>query len=192
MTNNKQDKKTSNIIKVCILIAIFAGVAALMVLLLNGNTKYTSDGDEVTATEYLYCSASDPKNPYFESSKASNAVHEIKYTFKNGATDRISYTYTGEFDSENSAKAELSKMTFKYNDYMGTTQLYQQDLNPTWTVLDNKAIINLFMTNGATLTSETMRFVFLGYEQLRSLASASAESLKGYYESLNFTCKIGN
>ncbi len=192
MTNNKQNKRTSNIIKTCVLIAIFAGVAALMVFLLNGNTKYVSDGDESTATKYLYCVASGPKNPYFESEKALNATHEIKYTFKDGATNIISYTYNGEFNSEKDARAELSKMTFKYNDYMGATQLYQQDLDPTWTVLNNKAIINLFMTNGKTLTSETMRFAFLGYEQLRSLASASAESLKEYYESLNFTCKIGN
>lgn len=160
-------------------------------LFMNGRETRTSNGDNITKMDSLYCISEKPKNPFF-SYKGTNAKHIVKYIFNSSEKiDGISYTYYNNFSSSESAIQAEAQLHVDYNTYMGKTSVYQEDLFPSFNINDSSLTINLYI-KPEMLTSETNLFVFLGQEEYGEIKELTLEELKELYEDKHFSCKINS
>lgn len=164
-------------------------ITLVLVAVFDQKETKISIKSEQPSNSLLVCNASDPVSPFFTSSVAMATKHELKYFFEGDNVSKISYKYVGSFGSEQEAKDELSLMNFKYDSYMGDTQIYQEDLSPVFLVLENDATISLFLTR-EKFTTETAPLVFLSQENFEKLKKASIDGIKDTYEALGFTCNL--
>ncbi len=172
---------------VCLVIAIGAVVAWLLFTFVPKET-HTSDDNQTEAIGILYCSSESPtEDVFFVSDKASGVKHEIKVSFIDGIADKINYTYTGNFDSGETAESTLSFLQGKYNIYMAETGVHFSDLYPTFSVFGTSGVINLFFQE-KTITPKTVKIVFLSSKEFANIKTYSIDDFKRVYETKNFVC----
>ncbi|MBR2658609.1 hypothetical protein IKD57_01785 [Candidatus Saccharibacteria bacterium] len=170
--------------------ALLCGVITLVLIIaFGGKETRISTKSEQLSSSLLFCVSSNPVSPFFVSQKVIKPEHELKYFFENDQISKISYKYVGGLNSEKEAEDELSLMNFKYDTYMGLTQIYQEDLTPVFVVLGNDATISFFITRDK-FTVETAPLVFLSQENFEKVETASIEEIKSMYEVLGFSCNL--
>lgn len=166
-----------------------AVVFELIVLILSSERETkTSEPQAETAVSALYCKSAVPVEPFFDSRSASEALHEIKVTFNKGVPDKFSYTYSGVYGSESEADQMRSRFHADYNIYLGTNNVNQESLYPTFTFDGAKAKINLFGVGEESLNSVTARFFFLSADVVRELETYSSDELMKIYADRGFSC----
>ena len=186
-------KKNSNSWKKWIIIvAILVFVAIIIFLIVQAllpKETHTSSDDTTSSVGSLYCKSANPVDPFFASEKATAANHELKITLKDNRPDKMSYTYTGTFDSEETTSGVLSNMTASYNIYMGKTGIRIDELYPTFSNLGTTGIINLYLDD-ETFNKDTARFMFLSESDYADFDRISVNTLKSLYRTKGFTCQI--
>ncbi|MBR0372846.1 hypothetical protein IJH72_02830 [Candidatus Saccharibacteria bacterium] len=183
--NGKQ--KSLEITIFCISIAV---VTVILCLLFSGKETRTSSNN-IYSTKILYCVNNNPEDSFFTDSNAINNKHEIKVTYKDDKPDKVSYTYTGKFNTSTKADNSNATLHAKYNKYMAEYDLSPTILSPTFSVVESKLKINLF-TDISNINNKTGKLFFLNLDEISSLTSESADKLKDIYSDKNFSCEINN
>lgn len=190
MDKGKPRSKIGKTLTICGIIAmILIVIAVSIIILLQPKETHISSGTEKSSIEVLDCVSSVQNEPFFVSDKAIDSNHEVKITFNNNKPDKYNYTYIGKFDSNKIAEEELSWLHGDYNNYMGKIDIYQEDLSPSFTVLDNDVIINLYLDN-KTLAVDTARFLFLTSEQFVNIKKMPITEVAKIYKNRSFNCVI--
>ena len=185
--DHKKIKNGNSIIAAVIFGAIVLFVGLLSVVLSQKETNITEKDYEPTVNA-LYCEASEPTDPFFESASVINDSHEIKVIFRNGGAFKLSYNYYGVYNTEGAADAAHTRLHADYNIYMGSNETDQESLYPTFDFDGSKVKVNLFAEVGSSLNLVTARLFFLSVDEFESLAEYSEEDLKNVYEDKGFSC----
>lgn len=188
MKNNINSKKFGWLF---VLAALFIGAMACAIFFMTGSEKTIKENNNVTKIDYLYCQGDNLEDAFFKDSSQLLAKHEIKYTFSDGKPDKISYTYTGTFDSSDSAKATMSFLHADYNNYMGKAGIYQESLYPSWNVVESDAVINLFIDNDQYNVA-TAKFLFMSEEEYTKQKIDNIARLESFYRTKGFSCKTSS
>ena len=179
--------KDLNYIKFGFVIAIGAVLAVILILYLSaGKEIRTSSFDTDSVVEFLDCETTSIDNAFFASDIAINSHHEIKVTFSNNDPDKISYSYFGEFLSDDIAETENAKMHANYNKYMGAT-VDPNVLTPTFSRVNNTVTVNLY-SKIKDLSSVVGVFFFLNPEDAVNLKNYSYDKLVSLYNLRGFSC----
>lgn len=176
-----------------VLFSLIAIIVVLIIVFTGGTSKgsYTSSDNNTISVDSLVCSSSTPQSPFFKPQGASNPKHELKIILKNDHAEKVNYSYTGRFSSNQAAEDELSILHANYNKYMGGINIYQEDLYPTFSAIDNDGHINLYLDR-STLTADTAIFAFLSSAEYAGLENYSADKLTEIYTKKGFSCQINN
>ena len=175
---------------ICAAVVILVLVVGLVLVFLMNRTETRTWHDETTTTTgSLVCTNASPANAFFKHDDEVSAEHKIKVTFKGDQFDKLNYTYTGEFESNEEATSALSEMHADYNIYMGENGLDQEALYATFSPMENEGVINLYISRD-DFNSATAKFVFLSNGEFKKMGKYSAEEVQKVYKNKGFTCQL--
>ena len=183
-------KKTKTIATVGLAFTVVAVVTAvLLVNLFSTKETYKTNSDTTTTVLSLHCkNVTTPEGAFFHSDGAAKELTEVKFTFKDGEADKMSFTYTGNYADKATATKTSSEMHAKYNLYMDSTDVKFSDLSPNFSVIDNQIIISLFFDD-VTLTAGTAPLLMLEPADASRVKQYSVDTLSKYYKSMGFSCE---
>ncbi len=182
-----KDRARKNVMIVGAVLIVVAIVFVILSLTKKTELYISGDSEPIT-TDYLLCSAHSPSNAFFESNDAKQNEHKVKIIFKNNSIESINYTYTAKFASEKIASEVMDAMHAKYNIYMNDIGIYQEDLLPTFSVIDTEDIINFSVKNNY-YTSGISRLVFLDADSFIPIGNLTKEIVQDKLEERGFSCK---
>ena len=177
-------------IKYIVLALVLILIALFILLFLNGTVTRTSEDiskDEISA---LNCKAGRIEDGFFVSETANTTNNDIQITFKNGKLDKMYYTFSGVYRSEEVAEAEDVLVHSKYYGYMGENGFDVGYLNPSFSVVKSKYYFRLYVDDYDRINEVTRVFFFIDKEDLDEFNSYSLDTLESYYEKKNFRCDI--
>lgn len=183
-----EEKKKKLVWPWAVAIVLVGIIITLVVLMTNSKTSYETGGNQITSIAALYCKASSPASPFFESPDAMSQLYEIKYTYRDKKVDKTSFTYTGTFSSDAAAKTAASTLHAKYNEYMYTTNSDPEDMSPNFSSIDNQLVITLFFT-GKTFNADIAPIMFISSTDVSKIDSYSVNTLQKIYEARGFSCQ---
>ena len=191
-TKSKKTKKSGHtglIVGVIVFLAVAVGVTMLLLQLFKGIETHesTSGGNESIGS--LYCEATNPVDAFFTSTRAQNTKHEIKITFRGDTADKISYTYTGTYETEALAEQDNATLHANYNIYMGEHKVSAESLTPAFSTIENMMRISLF-TKQSAINSATANLFFLGPDEYGNLKNYSGNTIQSIYKNQGFSCEF--
>lgn len=154
----------------------------------NGHEVRKGDGGTVEKQEALVCAAGEVEGMFFSNGAVSEVKNEIKILFSGSKMNKIFYSYTGEYQSEETAKKVNDIMHADYNTYMGRSGAYQESLLPTFAYIGSMERIDLSSGIGE-LNTVTARLFFLDGEEIDNIKEYSISEWKEFYEDKGFSCK---
>jgi len=184
--NNRTDHKT--IAVVFVIIAVCVAVVAFLLFVLNGRETRNSDGDTNILIGVLTCDSSSPTDVFFKGSGEVSPNHKVKVTFRGGKYDIFDYTYSARYDGSDRVQSALSTLKAKYNKYMVSVGMHQDNLSPTFSNMGSELIINLYIER-KNLTQGTGKLVFLNEQNFVDIDRYSVEDFKRMYSSKGFACQ---
>jgi len=185
---NKTDYRKKRWITITVGLLFIFVIIVVIIIIFNGRVEQTSVKINNSPTTGLFCKGSAVENPFFSQNDALSATHEIKVLLYDGEINTINYTRTGVYNTHDEAEEASSSLHANYNIYMSGNSIDQEALQPTFSVIDNKSIVNLSV-NDKTLIPETARIVFLSVEQYANRKNYSLNEIKDIYEKKGFVCK---
>lgn len=186
MRNSKKSNKL-----ILTIIAITCIVTIIVVVLNSGSETHISKKDKSSSINILDCTIVSPVEPFFHYDSELYSEHRVKAEFTNDFFDGFNYIYTGIYQSSEVAEEALSWLHADYNKYIAKTGVYQEDLYPTFSAMNSKAVINLFLPK-KYLNTGTSTFVFLNNNEFNNLDNTSIQDMHRIYEEKGFTCNITN
>lgn len=177
-------------IKYIVLALVLILIALFILFFLNGTVTRTSEDISKDKISALNCKAGRIEDGFFVSETANTSSNEIKVTFKNGEMDKIYYTFSGVYRSEDVAEADDTLLHAKYNIYMGENGIEQGSLNPSYSVVQSKYYLRLYVDDYDKINEVTRIFFFIDKEDLDKFNSYSLDTLESYYEKKNFRCNV--
>ena len=190
--SDKVPEKRGKFLRIPEIIVFFILICILVlaVVILNGGSESrTSINVNTNSIGILDCKSENPTGRFFSYESEKKSMHEVKIAFDDDGINKLSYTYTGNFSSNEEVVEALSSMHADYNKYMGTKDTYQEDLTPTFSPINLEAIINLYI-NEKTFNYDTARFVFLTDEEYAGIKTMSTKSIEKLYSGKGFSCKF--
>ena len=187
--NKKNGASTLFIIGGLCLIATGIGIGAF--LMFNGSETRTSATEISHPVDALICKSTNPEGGFFKLPDNTESKHEIKITYEDGQSKKISYSLNNTFDDETAAKNNVASLHADYNIYMGENNLNVNTLSPSFVSSGNVVRLNLFATL-VNLKASVSQFFFLTSNELSVVLSGSETSANKIYTSKNFTCTFEN
>ena len=169
---------------------LFIAVAAAFLVWALTDTSETStiQTDINKKTDSLICTASIPKEPFFNDTIATDTIHEIKLLFDNNKPDKIFYSYTGTYDDEKKAKYYVSIMQADFNRFFGRQNIPTGIFSTTFTTIENKSKISIY-SNMDKVNPTTSKIFFLDSDIFYNAKNYSNVELKSLYEGKGFSCE---
>lgn len=192
MEEKKSNKRKINYATAAVILIVVAILAVALWLLLSKNEVRTSEEGKKVSTGALYCTAKEPKDPFFVSEKAVEATHKIKVTFKNGEVDKLSYNYQGFYNSEDEADKDRTTFHASYNTYMGENGVSPESLTPIFDYSGSKSRIDLFAEQGKSLNVVTAKLFFLSISEYEDIDEYNEEKLEKVYVGKGFSCTFND
>lgn len=183
----KKKEKARRIGSICFFATFFLLLMVGIICLLNGTETHSSSTDGNSKLNSLFCSASKITNAFFASNGEKDVKHEVKFTFNNNAIDKASYVYTANFETEKEATVAANDFHVKYNNYMGETNVYQEDLTPTFTQKDKTIMINLFISRN-NFNIDTAKLLLLNESEFSNGGEYTSDDLMKLYSAKGFSC----
>ena len=187
-------EKTKKNSKMTVWFLIFSGlfvVAMIILFFTNGRETRISSGQNDDSIMALRCVVEHGlEDAFFASSSANTIENELKLTFKNSKLDKLFYSYTGVYRSNEMAVADEAVLHAKYNIYMGSHDQQQDSLVPAYSIVKSKLIITLYADDYSKINAVTSDFFFLDSDKLGEYEGYSIEEMEKYYEAKDFSCTI--
>lgn len=191
---NKSDgKKRRKLIIYAIMIALIAGVIALVIFLLTYKKEtHIYESYENGAVSSLVCDTTETTDSAFFENHAENVKHEIKIVYNDDVISKMSYEFRGKYDSWKSADDDEGILHAKYNNYMGGHNLKIGMLNPVFQNVDGELQIRLYLDNYKNMNSVIGKLFYIGDGSVGVISKNKVEETKKYYENKGFSCIIGD
>lgn len=142
--NKKKSKKL--LIIYAITLALIAGLIALVVFVLtNKKETHTYVNRNNGKTMSLICDSQNNDNAFFASEASTEIKHVVKFTYKDGVIDKLSYEFDGVYDSADKAKREVGRMHADFNEYLGGRGMDYEILTPVFQFDKENARIRLYL-----------------------------------------------
>ncbi len=186
---SEKEKNNSAIVRILAIIVLVGLIIMVAWILSNG--KETRETTEVGQGDYnaLTCTSSTVENAFFASSDAQRFSHEVKVLFYGESLKELSYRYDGTFSSNSVAENVEAWMHADYNMYMGKNGVYQESLNPVFSVNKSKLIVSLY-AEAKKFNLAVAKLFFVDEENFAKLDSYKANDYKKMYEEKGFSCEI--
>jgi len=181
-------KEQKKYIDIGILILIIGLILIIIWLLTFEKESISTTEPENTNYASLECTSSSPTNPFFSSSTVQRFTHEIKVLISNNKIKEMSYRYDGTFNSSDAAESARAWMHTDYNKYMQANNVYQEILNPVFSVQKSKVTVSLY-AESKKINLTVARLFFIDENDFESIDDYTAEDLKKLYESKGFSCQ---
>lgn len=174
-----------------IIVIIGAFVLAIFAILFNNSETHISTKNEQNTINILDCTTISPTKPFFKHNLEIKSEHRVKIEYINDSFSGLNFTYTGTYQSPETASEALSWLHADYNIYVAKTGVYQEDLFPTFSTIGSENVINLYLPK-KYLNSGTAKFVFIDNDEFNSINNTSIQKMRELYENKGFTCNVTN
>lgn len=181
------NKKENNDIKYAIIILCLAAFVVGMSFLFQEKTTVTSAEKDLDSVSPIICKSVKPSFRSFVEDTANSASYTIKYTFKNGQADKVSFTYNGSYSSSEDARYADARAHADYNIYMSGTSQSPEAFSPSFSHADSSMQINLF-GEVSQLTAATAKLFYIDSDTFGRIDFSSLESVIENYKNKNFSC----
>ena len=181
------DKKKNHTIKYTIIILGCVAIIIGVFFLFRTKTTTTSDYKDQDSISPIVCKTTNPSMDSFFNSNASSSLYTIKYTYKNGKADKISFTYNGDYGSSEDARYAEAVAHANYNEFMSATSKSPESFSPSFSHTNSSMQINLF-GEADQLTNQTAKLFYIDSDTFASIDFSSLEEVVKNYESKNFSC----
>lgn len=173
----------------CIIVFIGLCVVFLFIYFSKNETRISSDIQD--EKEYAFvCEKNSSVDSFFWYKGEKSPMHQIKIVFKNDAYKKLSYTYRATYDSEDAAENAISYMLGKYNRYMSTIGIYQEDLFPVFSATSEKVAISIYIDYDKTNVG-TMKLLSLDENDYMEIDENNLDSFREVFVKKGFTCQYG-
>lgn len=183
-------KKTKRQIFVdIIIVALIAAFVIFLIIILNGRKEtVTTTTTEKDKNSTVVCKTDKSiESGVFDFRGPKEHKHEIKVMLLNDKMDKISYTYSGTYESNKDAENAHAFLHASYNEYMGKFSQKASTFSPNFNNAGTEATINLFGQAG-DINSYTGKLFFLDSNEYYKAKSLSSDMLKKLYENKGFSC----
>lgn len=186
--NQKKNEERTLIRRMATIILIVALLLVFLFAIFYRREIRISEGDLRGSVDFLSCQAKTALEPFFDSNTAMEQTHDVKIIFGEESFDKINYTFTGKFSSNENATTAMADMHAKYNIYMNEINVYQENLQPTFSVIGSDGIIN-FSIDKSNFTSGTAKLVFLDEEEFMMADQYEVDDFVRILNREGFSCK---
>lgn len=181
------NKKKKNNIKFAIIILCCIALGVGTFFLFQEKTTNTSVKKDLDSVSPIICKSSNPSFESFFEDGANSSTYTIKYTFKNGKADKISFTYNGKYASAEDAEYANASAHASYNIFMSKTSKDSGVFSPSFSNTDSSMQINLF-GDVKDLTSLTAGIFYIDADTFKKIDFTSLDEVVKNYENKNFSC----
>lgn len=191
-TNNRRKRR---LIMDAAIIAIIVGVIALVIFLLTYKKEthiYESTDDGETSSLVCTSDNNDKEFAFFSSEEVDRVEHKVKLVYKNGKVSKLSYEFTGLYDSEEAAKQAKGEFNTEYNIYIGGHDMKLEVLKPVFQYVDNTANVRLYLDDYKDMNSVIGKLFYISSASMDAVAKNPIAETKKYYEKKGFSCIIGD
>ena len=186
---SESNRKKQQALYIGVIICILVAVAAILCLLFTGKETRTSDSRNVYSTDMLSCKSTEPEGAFFVAENAVDNKHEIKVTYENEKPAKISYTLTGNQDTEKAAEQAIASLHAKYNKYMAQYSLDPEALEPIFSDVKEAFKISL-IADVDKINTATGALFFLDSTETLKLKNHANGDLEKIYETKGFSCEF--
>ena len=188
MVAKKKTERQNTLI--CVIMLFLIAIISLLIWFFANssethNSTITTDSIE---TSSLVCKSSNPKEPFFNDSAATNVQHEIRALFNNDKLSKIFYIYSATYDSEKQAEYYNSIMAADYNRYLGGHSTPLNILSKTFSTSDNESKITLY-ANADKINNVTASIFLLNADNDYNKDNNTGADIKKLYEDQGFSCE---
>ncbi len=183
----KKDKRPM-IYLIVLLTIVFILVVVVIYILSQKKEVLDSDGRKITNSDMVICSTNVAEDAFFVSDVAVKRTHEIRMTLMDDKIKKISYTFYGEYDSNEDVVEDENKLHSDYNIYMGENGVDINILNPTYSTEGNTLKIGLFLDEFSRIDSVIDDFFLIDDEDLNLIGNNKADELTDYYKKQGLFC----
>ena len=188
-----EKKKKRKLIVFAVIVALIAGLIALIVFLLTYEKEThiieTYDSGEISS---LTCSTTETSESAFFQNNAKSAKHELRMVYNNSVISKMSYEFRGVYDSQDAARSDDGSLHAKYNNYMGEHGILNSVLTPIFQSLDGELKISLYLGEYDKMNSAFAPLFYIGNGLIDTIGKNSVQETKKYYENKGFSCIIGD
>ena len=159
MEDKKKVKKVGWLVPTS-LVLIFVAIIAIIILLLNGETKITGEFEGQKNTEALICEGEETAYPIFKYDNANSKSLKINAVFEDEKLTSISLIYKLDYDTEEEMKKSESVNHVAMSDNFADDGMEFDDLNSKYSFLDNSLQFSLY-GRGDELNQKSLRYFML-------------------------------
>ena len=191
MKESDKQKRKKIIVQAVVLALIVAIIAIVIVLLTYKKETRTIETNEDGDMTALVCSSHDNgETAFFKSDTAKEVEHKVKLVYNNDNLQKMSYEYTGEYETKDIAEHDDAVLHARYNRYMGEHDKKSEMLTPVFQVVDNKLAIKLYLDSYKDMNSVISKLFYIGSGLEGTIGKNSLKDTKKYYEKKDFSCII--
>lgn len=184
--------KSLKIVATITFLAAIVLIAILIAKMFEGDSSYTSTGENVTSVDVLSCAANTKIKSFLNTELANKVEHKILVTFNNERPDEISYNISATYTDKTSYEKEGRIWATDYGIYMGGNNLKEDSIKNTFSTDDgNKAWAN-FYAKVSDINAVTGKIFLLSDDNYTVVRSYDMDKLAKYYNSLGFNCEENN
>ena len=116
----------------CVIVAVFTITMAGIIYLLTGSKATVSTTGNNVVKSGIRCEAGNVDGGFFASDLALDEKHTVSFTFDDGYVEKVFYTYNATIKNEEAVKDELSRLRFKYGQYLDNAGRNISELRPSF------------------------------------------------------------
>ena len=158
----------------------------------EGNSSYTSTGENVTSVDVLSCTTNTKVKALLNTELADKVEHKISVTFNNKHPDEISYSISATYTDKTSYDGEGRIWVTNYGLYMGSNNLKEDSIKNTFSTDGSSKAWANFYAKVSDINTVTEKIFLLSDDSYIAVRSYDMKKLAEYYNSLGFNCEINN
>lgn len=189
MKKREGTKRTISIILILLVILI---VLFLLFIFSGRETHISKDNKDKEAYLALDCEASGLDGQFFASQTVNSITNRIKVTFNKDMVDKLFYSFEGVYKLEEIAEQDEAVLHARYNIYMSKYNINPEIFTPTFSTVNTKMRINLYVKDRELINEGTGVLFFIDKEDVGEFLEYSREQVSDYYEKKGFSCKKQN
>lgn len=189
MSDRDKDRKKKALIRAVAFALIIAFVAILILLLTNKKETLITQGTQDSNATLLKCEITHFEDAFFKHSTVQNTKHEIDISLLDDRISKMTYDYTGTYNSMEAAVSAEARLHADYNKYMSQAGLSPESYNPVFNAVKTKVRISLY-AELKKMNSVIGKIFSLDEDEVKHLGDYGASEMKKIYEKKSFACSL--
>ena len=189
--SSSKSKNLKIVTTIVILVAVVL-IIMLIVKMFEGNSSYTSTGEQVSSVDVLDCTTNAKVKSFLNTELADKVEHKILVTFNDERPDEISYNISATYADKASYDQEGRVWVTDYGLYMGHNGLKEDSIKNTFSTKDDNEAWANFYIKVSDINAVTGKIFLLSDDNYAAMHSYNMNKLAKYYNGLGFNCKETN